>query len=188
MRSALALQRRPGALTCSLDVTPFSHLENRTQRQQVAVLRPGDPSGKHLRNPLRRGGTIAASRKETIASQGGDGVVVGTVRHERYVLGQYWSRHVSIHTTKSNRSTQHTPCRKNSSKGEKIVVDPAPLYTAQTEVSSQSASNIGLRTHTPRLSIVSAPKSAVECPSCVSIGRSKRLHDGGWAGEVGGAT
>ena len=53
---------------------------------------------------------------------------------------------------------------------------------------SQSGSNIGLRTHTPRLSIVSAPKSAVECPSCVSIGRSKRLHDGWWANEVGGAT
>jgi len=40
-----------------LHVTPFGHLENRTQRQQVAVLRPGDPSAKHLRNPLRRGGT-----------------------------------------------------------------------------------------------------------------------------------
>jgi hypothetical protein len=113
---------------------------------------------------------------------------VGTVRHERYVLGQYWSRHVSIHTTKSNRSTQHTPYRKNSSKGEKIAVNPAPLYTAHAEVSSQSASNIGLRTHTPRLSIVSAPESAVECPSCMSIGRNKRLHEGTWAGEVGGAT
>ena len=182
MRSALALQRRPGALTCSLDVTPFSHLENRTQRQQVAVLRPGDPSGKHLRNPLRRGGTIAASRKETFASQGGDVVAVGTVRHERYVLGQYWSRHVSIHTTKSNLSPQHTPYRKNSSKGEKIAGNPVPLCAAHAEVSSQSGSNIGLRTHTPRLSIVSAPESAVECPSCVSIGRSKRLNEGevGW--------
>ena len=179
MRSALALQRRPGALTCSLDVTPFSHLENRTQRQQVAVLRPGDPSGKHLRNPLRRGGTIAASRKETIASQGGDGVVVGTVRHERYVLPEDWGLRPSIHATKSNLSPQHTPYRKNSSKGEKIAGNPVPLCAAHAEVSSQSASNIGLRTPTPRLSIVSAPESAVECPSCVSIGRSKRLNEGG---------
>ena len=129
-----------------------------------------------------------ASRKETLASQGGDVVAVGTVRHELYVLGQYWSRHVSIHTTKSNISPQHTPYRKNSSKMTRAAVNPSPLYAAHAEVSSQSGSNIGLRTHTPRLSIVSAPKSAVECPSCVSIGRSKRLHDGGWAGEVGGAT
>ena len=129
-----------------------------------------------------------ASRKETLASQGGDVVAVGTVRHERCMLGQYWSRHVSIHTTKSNRSTQHTSNGSLRSKRAFSAVNPFPLYTAHAEVSSQSASNIGLRTHTPRLSIVSAPKSAVECPSCVSIGRSKRLHDGGWAGEVGGAT
>ena len=122
----------------------------------MAVLRPGDPSGKHLRNPLRRGGTIAASRKETITSQGGDGVAVGTVRHEWYVLGQYWSRHVSIHTTKSNFSPQHAPYRKNSSKMTRAAVNPSPLYAAHAEVSSQSGSNIGLRTHTPRLSIVSA--------------------------------
>ena len=129
-----------------------------------------------------------ASRKETLASQGGDVVAVGTVRHERYVLGQYWSRHVSIHTTNSNLSPQHTSNGSLRSKRAFSAVNPFPLYAAHAEVSSQSASNIGLRTHTPRLSIVSAPKSAVECPSCVSIGRSKRLHDGGWAGEVGGAT
>ena len=113
---------------------------------------------------------------------------MGTVCHERYVLPEDWGLRPSIHATKSNRSTQHTPNRKNSTKGEKIAVNPFPLYAAHAEVSSQSGSNIGLRTHTPRLSIVSAPKSAVECPSCVSIGRSKRLHDGGWANEVGGAT
>ena len=74
-----------------------------------------------------------ASRKETIASQGGDGVVVGTVRHERYVLGQYWSRHVSIHATKSNLSPQHTSNGSLRSKRAFSAVNPAPLCAAQAE-------------------------------------------------------
>ena len=113
---------------------------------------------------------------------------MGTVRHELYVLGQYWSRHVSIHTTRSNRSTQHTSNGSLRSKRAFSAVNPVPLCAAQTEVSSQSGSNIGLRTPTPRLSIVSAPESAVECPVCVSIGRSNRLNEGRWAGKAGGAT
>ena len=129
-----------------------------------------------------------ASQKETIASQGGGGVAVGTVRHERYVLPEDWGLRPSIHATKSNRSTQHASNGSLRSKRAFSAVNPFPLYAAHAEVSSQSASNIGLRTHTPRLSIVSAPESAVECPVCVSIGRSKRMNEGRWAGEVGGAT
>jgi hypothetical protein len=74
------------------------------------------------------------------------------------VLGQYWSRHVSIHATKSNLSPQHTSNGSLRSKGAFSAVNPVPLCAAHAEVSSQSASNIGLRTPTPRLSIVSAPQ------------------------------
>jgi len=50
---------------------------------------------------------------------------------ERYVLGRYWSRHVSIHATKSNLSPQHAPYRTNSTNMTKIAVDLFPLYAAQ---------------------------------------------------------
>ena len=83
---------------------------------------------------------------------------MGTVHHERYVLPEDWSRRPSIHATKSNLSPQHTSNGSLRSKGAFSAVNPFPLYAAHAEVSSQSGSNIGLRTHTPRLSIVSAPQ------------------------------
>jgi hypothetical protein len=49
--------------------------------------------------------------------------------------------------------------------------------------------DIGLRTPTPHLSIVSPPdERAVECSVCVSIGHINRLNEGRWAGKVGWAT